>query len=52
MQVLRFGAREFSTDGATIFSAICSGGCHGADGKRAAIWGSLTYPAIAGQDFP
>ncbi|MBK6796485.1 MAG: c-type cytochrome [Acidobacteria bacterium] len=50
VQVLRFGAREFSTDGATIFSAICSG-CHGADGKGRRYAGSLTYPAIAGQDF-
>ncbi len=50
VQVLRFGAREFATDGATIFSAICAG-CHGADGKGRRYPGTQAFPSIAGQDF-
>ncbi len=50
VSVARFGAREFATDGATIFSAICAG-CHGADGKGARYPGIPPFPNIAGPDF-
>jgi mono/diheme cytochrome c family protein len=50
VSALRFGEREFATDGATIFSAICVG-CHGADGKGARYPGIPPFPNIAGQDF-
>lgn len=50
INVQRFGAREFTTDGATIFGAICAG-CHGADGKGARYSGIPPFPAIAGPDF-
>ncbi len=50
VSALRFGAREFATDGATIFSAICAG-CHGADGKGARYPGIPPFPNIAGPDF-
>lgn len=50
ISALRFGAREFAADGATIFSAICAG-CHGADGKGARYPGIPPFPNIAGQDF-
>jgi cytochrome c oxidase cbb3-type subunit 3 len=50
VQALRFGAREFAAEGATIFSAICAG-CHGPDGKGRRYPGTQAFPAIAGQDF-
>jgi mono/diheme cytochrome c family protein len=50
VKALRFGEREFATDGATIFSAICAG-CHGVDGKGTRYPGSQPFPAIAGTEF-
>jgi mono/diheme cytochrome c family protein len=50
VQVTRFGEREFASDGATIFSAICSG-CHGPDGKGRRYPGSQPFPAITSPDF-
>jgi mono/diheme cytochrome c family protein len=48
--VLRFGAREFASDGATIYSAICSS-CHGSKGQGMRYPGLPPFPAIAGRDF-
>lgn len=50
VQVTRFGAREFSNDGATIYSAFCSA-CHGSTGQGMRYPGFQPYPAIANQDF-
>jgi cbb3-type cytochrome c oxidase subunit III len=50
VQATRFGAREFSSDGATIFSAFCSA-CHGANGQGMRYPGFQPYPAIANPDF-
>lgn len=50
VQAARLGAREFATDGATIFSAICSG-CHGPEGKGRRYPGMPPFPAIANPDF-
>jgi len=46
----RFGEREFSSDGRTLFAAFCSG-CHGADGMGRRTQGSFSFPAIASPDF-
>jgi cbb3-type cytochrome c oxidase subunit III len=50
VQAARFGRREFTTDGATIFSAFCAG-CHGAKGQGMRYAGLSPFPAIASPDF-
>ena len=50
LRVERFGEREFSSDGATIYSAFCSG-CHGSNGMGRRTPGRPTGPAIAHPDF-
>ena len=50
VKAMRFGAREFASDGETIFSAVCSS-CHGADGKGRRFAGLPNYPSITTQDF-
>jgi len=50
LQVEKLGEREFSSDGATIFSAICSG-CHGSRGQGKRAPGRQTFPAISSPDF-
>ena len=50
VQATRFGAREFSNDGATIFSAFCSA-CHGSNGQGMRYPGFQPYPAIGNPDF-
>jgi mono/diheme cytochrome c family protein len=50
LQVLRFGAREFATDGATLYGAFCAG-CHGLDGQGRRLPGLVSFPSIANPDF-
>ncbi|MBI4886676.1 MAG: c-type cytochrome [Acidobacteria bacterium] len=50
LRVARFGDREFTTDGATIFGAFCSG-CHGLDGLGRRSPGLPAFPSIANPDF-
>lgn len=46
----RFGAREFSTDGATIFGTFCAA-CHGPSGEGMRYPGMSAFPAIGNPDF-
>ena len=50
LRVERFGAREFATDGATLYGTFCSG-CHGASGQGMRYAGMAPFPAIANPDF-
>ena len=50
VRVMRFGEREFASDGATIFGAFCAG-CHGFDGLGRRSPGMAGFPAIASADF-
>lgn len=50
LRVERFGAREFATDGATLYAAFCSG-CHGPNGEGMRYAGMAVFPAIANPDF-
>jgi mono/diheme cytochrome c family protein len=49
MRVERFGEREFTSDGATLFGAFCSG-CHGPDGQGHRVPG-MVFPSIINPDF-
>lgn len=42
--------REFSTEGATMYAALCSA-CHGEKGEGVRLAGESAYPAIANPDF-
>lgn len=50
LRIERFGEREFFSDGATLFSAFCSG-CHGSNGMGRRAPGMPAFPAIANPDF-
>ncbi len=50
LRVARFGEREFSSDGETIYLAFCSG-CHGERGQGLQAPGSVFFPAIASPDL-
>jgi mono/diheme cytochrome c family protein len=50
LRVERFGAREFATDGATLYGAFCSG-CHGPNGEGMRYAGMAAFPAIGNPDF-
>jgi mono/diheme cytochrome c family protein len=50
VRATKFGDREFSQDGATIFAAFCSG-CHGEDGLGRHAPGLPSFPSIASPDF-
>jgi mono/diheme cytochrome c family protein len=50
LRVERFGAREFASDGATLYGAFCSG-CHGAKGEGMRYAGMAAFPAISNPDF-
>ncbi len=50
VKAMRFGAREFTTDGETIYTAVCSG-CHGAGGNGMRYPGLPPYPSITNRDF-
>jgi len=46
----RFGAREFSTDGATLYGTFCAA-CHGSRGEGMRYAGAPAFPAIGNPDF-
>jgi cbb3-type cytochrome c oxidase subunit III len=46
----RFGAREFATDGATLYGTFCAA-CHGLKGEGMRYPGMPEFPAIANADF-
>jgi mono/diheme cytochrome c family protein len=50
MRVTRFGEREFTSDGASLFGAFCSG-CHGRDGQGHRAPGITAFPSVANPDF-
>lgn len=50
IQASKFGAREFTSDGATLYGAFCAG-CHGQDGKGRRLPGLVSFPSIANPDF-
>jgi len=50
IRVERFGEREFSGDGATVFGAFCAA-CHGRAGQGMRYGGMAPFPAIANPDF-
>jgi mono/diheme cytochrome c family protein len=50
MRVARFGEREFSSDGATLYGAFCSG-CHGRNGEGHRAPGVPGFPSVANPDF-
>ena len=50
MRVARFGEREFTSDGATLFGAFCSG-CHGRQGQGHRAPGLAAFPSVANPDF-
>ena len=50
VRAVRFAEREFSSDGATIFGAFCSG-CHGLQGEGRRAPGMPAFPANANPDF-
>jgi len=50
IRVAKFGEREFSSDGATIYGAFCAG-CHGPDGRGRRLPGLVSFPSITNPDF-
>lgn len=50
IQAERFGAREFSTDGATLYGTFCAA-CHGQHGEGMRYPGAQPFPAIGNPDF-
>lgn len=49
-RVKRFGEREFSTDGATLYGTFCAA-CHGQDGQGKRYPDSPLFPSVANPDF-
>jgi mono/diheme cytochrome c family protein len=50
IRAVKFGEREFSADGATLYGAFCAG-CHGRDGMGRRLPGLVSFPSIANPDF-
>ena len=50
VRAVRFGEREFASDGETIFGAFCSG-CHGPEGAGRRLLGLVSFPSVANPDF-
>ena len=50
VKAMRFGGREFASDGATLYTAVCSS-CHGANGQGMRFPGIAPNPSITNPDF-
>lgn len=50
IRAVKFGEREFATDGATLYGAFCAG-CHGTDGRGRRLAGLVSFPSITNPDF-
>ncbi len=50
VKTMRFGAREFSSNGETIYTAVCSA-CHGANGQGTRFPGLVANPSITNADL-
>jgi mono/diheme cytochrome c family protein len=50
IRALRFDAREFKTDGASLFGSFCAA-CHGPRGEGMRYPGMPAFPAIGNPDF-
>lgn len=50
LRALRFGEREFSGDGGTLYGAFCAG-CHGLAGSGIRSPGLASFPSIANPDL-
>lgn len=50
VKAMRFGEREFASNGESIFSAVCSS-CHGAKGQGLRFPGLVPNPSITNPDF-
>jgi mono/diheme cytochrome c family protein len=50
MRTTRFGEREFTSDGATLFGTFCAG-CHGREGEGLRAPGIAAFPSVANPDF-
>jgi mono/diheme cytochrome c family protein len=50
VSAMRFGAREFASNGETIYTAVCSS-CHGATGAGNRFPGLVPNPSITNPDF-
>jgi cbb3-type cytochrome c oxidase subunit III len=49
VRAVKFGEREFASDGATLYGAFCAG-CHGLDGMGRRLPGLVSFPSIANPD--
>lgn len=50
IKAMRFGTREFASDGETVYTAVCSS-CHGANGSGRRFAGITPNPSITNPDF-
>ncbi|HBY59346.1 MAG TPA: hypothetical protein DEH78_05960 [Solibacterales bacterium] len=50
IRAVKFGEREFASDGGTVYGAFCAG-CHGPDGRGRRVAGLASFPSIANPDF-
>ncbi len=50
VRAMKFGAREFVSDGEGVYSAVCSA-CHGSGGKGMRFANSIPNPSITNPDF-
>lgn len=50
LRVRRLGEREFSTDGATLYSTFCAA-CHGPSGEGMRYIDSQPFPSVTNPDF-
>lgn len=50
VRAVKFGEREFTSDGATLYGAFCAG-CHGQDGRGRRLPGLVSFPSITNPDF-
>jgi mono/diheme cytochrome c family protein len=50
VRAMRFGSREFASNGPTIFTAVCAS-CHGQNGQGTRFPGLVPNPSITNPDF-